>query len=494
MGNSSYKSALRNLRRWRPTKGLETLAGTPRTKKRPIALVASTGVGAAIVVAALLVAQPARAVSLTDIAQALQNARALHASHYLVDGGKPGEPHMQEWREGMKYRYRTGLPERIPESDSGSDGKRSWWVAFEDKCVNVGVSMRQSGGEALETVDKMVEQFRTSAKAGAVLTRVRKGEFDVVTFEGKTKYDGSRFKFEVSAERKSGLPLEQRKYNWSTTGKWILRGLVRYEYPADIPDDVFAPQVPEGFALLDNDKAVDSIVAALSGGGDSQTVEGVTITFLGALQERDGTVYLLWKGGAPPPMQASAAVFDSVGKQHVAEFFYEDDDRARERNHGIASKNPAPPVPRDQIVKKIRPLGWHKVVPFYCLQFNPERVIPNTAREYKVLLPVSKSVAPYLKQPDGWVKFESSGQEVGTATFRVKTIPIYSWWFVYVKIDPDKMFNYGTYPATNIGMTAEEVRVQKHERFLRMEREMMLPRSSSFKGGRIQIVTVKGNK
>lgn len=431
--------------------------------------------------------------TLADIARAIQSAKALQAKHYFVDNGEPGEPYMQEWREGKKYRYRSGLANRIPESDSGSDGARGWYVAYEDMCVNVGTGMRQATVDGLETVDKLIEQFNNSAKAGAVVTRLPKGEFDIVTFEGKSKYDGSRFKFEVSTERKSGLPLEQKKYNWSTTGKWVLRGLVRYDYPADIPDETFQPQVPSGFVLIDNDKAVSRIVSAFAS-GESRTVRGTTVTLLGALQERDGTVYVLWKGGAAPPMLASAAVFDSAGKQHVADFFYEDDDRTRERNHGVPPKNPKPPAPRDAIVKRIRPLGWHKGEPFYCLKFNPERVRPNVARSYKVTLPVSEPTTPYFKQPDGWVKFESSGTEVGTAMFDLTTIPVYDWWFVYQQIDPDKMFQYNNYPATNIGMTEEEVKRQKHERFLRMEREMMAPRPSSFMGGRLEIRLSGGGK
>jgi hypothetical protein len=340
-------------------------------------------------------------------------------------------------------------------------------------------------GKALDTVDKMVEQFRTSAKAGAVVTRVEKGEFDVVTFEGKSKYDGSRFKFEISAERKSGLPLEQRKYIWSTTGKWTLRGLVRYEYPADIPDSLFAPQVPEGFALIDNDKVLERLRVAFSGGGEARTVGGITITLLGAVQENDGTVYVLWKGGATPPMLASAAVFDTSGKQHVAEFFFEDDDRTRERNYGVQPKNPKPPVPRDQMIVKLRPLGWHKGEPFYCLRFNPGRFVPNTPREYNVVLPVSKPVAPYFKQPTGWVKHESTGKEVGTATFRLTTLPVYSWWSIVGALDPDKMSRYGLYSPTNIGMTKEEVKAARHERFLREEWEMMRHSTTRVVGDRI---------
>ena len=482
MTNSRYRIALHDLRQWRPTPGIECMDLDPSSARVRMPWTVPTG--AVAVIAALVVALslPARAVSLVDLAEALQNAKAVHVSRYLVDNDKPAEPYMQEWREGAKYRYSGGLDGRFPQTSQGHDGKRGWSVSFEDMAVNIGIDLMKREPKPLETIDTMVAEFRKSARDGAGVTRRQEGKVEIVTFEGKERSNGYRFRYEVSAERSTGLPIEQRRYNLASSGKWVLRGLVKFEYPSDIPDAVFAPQVPDGFAVYDYDKVVSDMSRAFTN-GESKTVHSVTVTLLGALQEQDGTVYLLWKGGAAPPLFASVAVHAADGTQHAAEFFYEADDRSRPRNYGVAPKKPKPPVAREDLLIKLGPLGWHKGEPFYCLRFNPRRMKPNSAQTYRVVLPVCEKVGAYVQQPNGWVRHQAVGKEVGAATFDVTTTPIQQWWWVFEKLDPDKMFGYGLYPATNIGMTKEQVSAYKREQFARMEREMMENRTVRVFGG-----------
>ena len=218
-----------------------------------------------------------------------------------------------------------------------------------------------------------------------------------------------------------------------------------------------------------------SLIDGFNDNAPKQTVKGIEIVLLGAFQEQDGTVRILWTGGGVPPLFAEAAVFDTDGKQKLVDFWFEDDDRTRERNYGIPPKNPPPRVPRDEIVRKLRPMGFHKGEPYYCLHFNPGRRVPNEPTTYNVVIPVCKFVDPYIQQPGKYLKHEVNGKQVGVATFRVTTVPVRHWsWVDLDRIDPDRMgFRTGLYHAKNIGLTPEKLAELRSESLKRFMDEMV---------------------
>ena len=483
MGTKQYEKALKSVRATAPTMGIETVYARYQAFDRPVRRIKGAVLysGLALIpvlatIATLLLSRPAEAVTLADMADALSSQNAVHITYRPVNGGVEGDVYREEWRKGTKYRHRYGFVfvRRDPQWwDSGFDGQSTWWVDFQHKSVEIGISLPGYQNRELETIDDIIERYRSASRENPKIERKVVNGLETLIFQAHRKYDYSPFRVEVTADPETSLPIEEKTFRITSQGKWVLGGIVRFEYPDDIPDEFFEPQVPEGFVVYDYDKIVRGLLAGFKGDAPKQTVKGIEITLLGAFQERDGTVRILWTGGAVPPLFAEAAVFDTGGRQHLVDFWFENDDRTRERNYGIPPENPPPRVAREDIVKKLRPMGFHKGEPYYCLQFNPGRVEPNQPVTYNVVIPVCKPVEPYIQQPDKYVKHEASGKQVGYATFRVTTIPVRGWGFVITdQIDPDHMFVTGRYSAKNIGLTTEEEAALRKERRKRFFEEM----------------------
>ncbi|MCH7904256.1 MAG: hypothetical protein IH944_06770 [Armatimonadetes bacterium] len=480
MVDRRFRKALKSVRATAPTTGIETVYARYRVFDRPVKRIKGAALYSAlalipvlVTVATLLLSQPAKAVTLADMADALESENAVHITYRFVDSGIEGDVYREEWREGTKYRRWSGLARRIPRSDSGFDGRRSWRVDFEGKNVEIGIRLPGNQINELETIDDIIKRYRLVSRENPKIERKVVNGMETLVFQAHLKYDYSPFRIEVTADPETSLPIEQKKFSITSQGKWVLQWIVRFEYPDDIPDEVFEPQVPEGFVAYDCDKIVRDLLAGFKGDAPKQTVKGIEIVLLGAFQERDGTVRILWTGGAVPPLFAEAAVFDTSGKQHLVDFWFEDDDRTRERNYGIPPENPPPRVAREDIVVKLRPMGFHKGEPYYCLQFNPGRVEPNQAVTYNVVIPVCEPVEPYIQKPGEYVAHRASGKQVGYATFRVTTIPVRGWGFVITdQIDPDHLFVTGRYSAKNIGITQEEEAALRKERRKRVLEKM----------------------
>jgi hypothetical protein len=435
-----------------------------------------------VIAVVFFLARPAQAVDLAGMAGALQKAKAVH----LVQRSAKGTILHEKWQSGPKWRsehnYWVSVGDKKPQGDirpvSGFDGRDRWQVTPWDSSVQIGITVdgEFAPGDEPDKAMDIIDDYAKYALYPSV-DRVRRGKFDVVTFVGKNRTNFEKFKVEVTADPETQLPVEQRMYHFTKERTWALSSTIAFDYPSAIDDAFFSPVIPQGFVVYNYREILQTFESAFGGAAPSQTVNGVTVSLIGALQSEDGQVLVLWKGGAVPPMFARAAVFSSEGMQLVAGFWYEADDRTRERNYGIPPKNPPPKIPREQMVIKLRPMGFYKGEPFYCLKFNAGRVEPNKAQSYNVVIPVCEQVEPYFQQPTPqWIRHEATGREVGVASFRVTTIPVKSWFSVHDKLDPEHMSIIGAYRATNIGMTKEQIAAYQSKA---MKREMAEMRESS---------------
>ncbi len=497
MVNSRYRQALVGLRRWKPEDSITQLVTGRRTdQRRKLVRGFGLSVGLAgalsIIGVAFILARPAQAVDFARMANALKEAKAVH----LVQRSAKGTVLQERWQSGPKWRsehnYWLSMNGTKPQGDikpvSGFDGRDRWQVTPWDNSVQIGMTVDGEftpGDEPDKAID-IIDDYAKYALYPSV-ERVRRGQFDVVTFTGKNRTNFDKFKVEVTADPETQLPVEQRMYSFTKERTWDLSSTINFDYPKSIDDTFFSPVVPKGFVVYNYREIHKVIESAFAGEAPKQTVNGVTVSLIGALQNEDGQVLVFWKGGAVPPMFAQAAVFSTDGKQHLAGFWYEDDDRTRERNHGIRPKNPPPKIPREQMVVKLRPMGFHRGEAFYCLKFNPGRREPNHAQTYNVVIPVCEQVEPYFQQPTPlWIRHEATGREVGAASFRVTTIPVKSWFYLHDKLDPEHMSIIGAYQATNIGMTKEQIDAYRNEAMKREMAEMM--------GGSSVIKFVRGGK
>lgn len=475
MGNKRFEKAMKRLRATAPTTGIEAAYENLGARNRPVkrlkGVILYSGLAAAVPALLLcllfLFPKPAEAVSLQEIADALKGAETVHLERFRVLTGNEadGESYYESWRQGEKFRIRSGFSNLnttgievhvyLP-SDSGFDGKRAWRVDHSDKSVVIG-TLQWAEKKKPENLDDYIERYISVARENPKISRSVKNGIETIVFQAHSKLDYSPFRYEITVDQETKHILKEKKINLTTQGKWVLRNLVRFSYPKNIDDSFFAPHVPAGYMVYDNFKVLDNLKAAFSGDAPKRVVEGVEITLLGAFQEKDGRVRILWTGGAAPPLFAEAAVFDTKGKQELASFWHEADDRTRERNYGVPPKDPPKQIPAADRIVKLRPMGFYKEQPYYCLRINPGPIEGNASTTYNVVLPVCKQVEPYIQQPGQYMKHESTGKQVGVATFRVTTTPVVFWDFEIIKLlDPDRMPSSSYYGTTNIGMSAEQ--------------------------------------
>lgn len=467
-----YRRAIRELGDWNPGRGraaAPAVVVTSLGRPRPVRTWLTTSAVVAVGLVGLVSLVPSRpAYGVDQVAQALQDAPNVH----IVWTGPTGALIQEMWVGGKKRRYRfahdfktryesTGLASANYISDRGFDGKRVWAINPGKHSASIATEPPEGfGWTDAPTVESIAEEFRKFAKGEVTKTTSSGGGVDVMTFTDQK----AGWRLILKAEGGKNRPLSTEFSARQKSGTWKRTSACDYDYPESFDQDTFAFHPPSDYAVYDYDEIIASFDQGASGGGMKQTVDGVTIKVAGAFREEDGTVFVVWTGGACPPPLAKAGAFETDGSSRPTDSLTEDDDRNRPKNHGVAPKSKPKPVPRDQVVQTVRPLGVRKGVPFYGLRvFMPgttffekesgpsKTPVPNVPVGLKVVLPVCKPVPSRVFRPGGkWIKFKVDGQQVGTATFDVTARPIDRFWRLLKLLDPAHSPSMGAVPLSKV--------------------------------------------
>ncbi|MCH8978192.1 MAG: hypothetical protein IH945_02985 [Armatimonadetes bacterium] len=464
MAYKRYRKALRSVRATAPTTGIDVVYACYGASNRPVKRIKRailySGLAAVpvlVAVASLLLLRPAKAVTLENLISLMEDAPAKHA----VWKSELNDRKQEEWSKGemtrVHVRYSTdslyaNMSPGNAEFERGYDGKRSWVFYHSRGYGEVRTGKTNFSDSNIQTLEETIAYLRKTAHSEPTITD---GTIDGVkrfTVSGKGRggnYDPYRVVIEVDSEMR---PVRQEFFKKDERGAWKLTGTWTIDYPDDMPDSVFKFSPPPGIVMSDFDRTLAKFQRALDGGGQSKTVKGIKITILGAIHNRRGKTWLLWKGGAVPPLFASAAVRDQAGDQKTVRFLFEDDDRTRKRNYGVPPKVKPKPIPREDQVRILRPLGFHEGEPYYGIVFlgGPDK--PSPTLTFNVVLPVCEEAEPYIQQPDNFVKHKAFGKQVGIVDFRVQSDFVAGLWDVIMAIDPEHFPVFGSYPVKNMGL------------------------------------------
>lgn len=448
------RKAIEALRSVRP-EGESSLVHLKSPAPRSFVKVWASGLCALAIGAAFLVFAPTRASAIERMERALASVRTYHV-RYFVGDTKASET----WREGAKVRWWG-----VNTADSGCDGKLEWTIHFprtsggrpvpegslgyamvtDEIDPRIALLANPSAKTKLQMLTESQLKFPPHLKQkGMVLN----GEHvTAISIEGVWK-QGGRFR-DIFYCREDDTPIRVDYYYFRKEVA-VMNGYELYDYPDDIPDSVFAFSPPEGMPILDHVKARRAIRDGVAGKTLSATADGVTINVLGAFQEKGGGLYVLWSGGATPHVDCTAAILDSQGKGYDGSIFLEEDDRNRPRNLGKLPKGAAKPklsrlgFDRPYV---IRPLSWVDGKPIYALHTYLERSLALKPADYLVRIPICKLGPVRVLRPNPkWAMYQSSGQQVGVATFKVSSIPIENLAFLLRALDPKALNSWGSAP------------------------------------------------
>lgn len=422
---------------------------------RPVSLFAG---GMVVVASSLFMLVPSRAVGLDDIQMALESAPARHTR--LVNAR--GQVIYELWREGSKRRLRFGY-----EVDQGYNGKLVWHAYLKERYTVLSSRQPRRFDDNVPSLEKEIQSHQEQATGKPEVSR-RQVEVEGETYlevivESRPKIDPAFVKKSVLLCRISdNLPVRV-DYFWIHHGKERKGGSYISEYPSDLPDSVFDPHIPDGFAILDEKGAHEQVVNRLTNQAYRQVVNGVPITLLGVFVEAghspapiQGRAFALFMGGATPHIDATAGLFDEQDKGYPAFLYFHSDDPNRPRNYGKAG----PPLPKNGKVhgktadfpQHVRPLFFLQNQPVYCVRFTIEPDRLKEPWQVKVALPASTETAPrVLRAGKQGPYVQGVGKQVGTATFTDTTISVQSLGSIISQFDR-KVYLTGALPIKGINV------------------------------------------
>ncbi|MEQ1822720.1 MAG: hypothetical protein ABL949_09430 [Fimbriimonadaceae bacterium] len=447
--NSRYRNALTTLRAVEPE-------GHVATKRRqPLKFVVG-GVSVATIAALSLVFSVPKD-ALAQMSQRLASVRASHTRSYV------GRAITYEaWQDGVKRRYHFAN-----EIDRGYDGE-SVWIVYPPNPNNGGKGyclisdeapdgFGYNGTSALQSISSLDARYVKGLKVSTKKVQRDSTTESVTTAEGTWKDGGRRFKH-VYTCREPDLPYRIDYYSVDVKGARLI-GYTAIDYPKAIDPTVFEFNPPKDLPLLDHKKARAAILEGIAGKGETASADGETITFLGALQERQGDgVYLLYTGGATPHIDCTASVVDEKGVKRNVSIYYEEDDRERPRNFGIpdkatqsAGKQKVSRLGFDRPIQ-IRPLSWVNGTAVYALHVRLGKMNSMQPTKLTINLPICKKGKSRVVQFDSkYAKFQSEGEQVGSGEFRVETIPVDFVGTIMRQLDPQRLNSWGSVPLRNLG-------------------------------------------
>lgn len=400
---------------------------------RPAGVIAG---GTVALVAGALLLMPAKAVGLDEVRQALKSVPASHSRYFNPKGKLVSE----FWREGTKRRYRLG-----DDIDRAYNGKLVWFTHPRDRYGVISSAEPDGFGADGTGVESEIKSHEWQVIGKPTVTKravvVEGSKFTEITIQSTPKRKSRSIAKTVLLCRESdNLPVRVENYVIASKQEKMSSWCVN-DYPEDIPDSIFEPDIPADFAVLDEKAAIKQIESRLTDPAFQRTVHGVTVNLLGVFEERPGanwrqssSAYVLFAGGETPHIDSSAGLLDEKGKGYDGRLYYEADDRDRPRNHGkvAPSAKPQPPLAKRlyhgktaDFPQQVRPLFFLKGRPIYCVQFMVEPNLWKSPRPIVALIPLNAKAAQRILRVDkkgafvkGWSK------QVGQVQIEDTTVPV----------------------------------------------------------------------
>lgn len=490
--------ALKELRRQRSEDGMDSALNAfvfPKTtvpKHRwVLATGACAGVALAGIVCVILFTQKAEAYGLDDIQSAIQSAPAQHFRVYNPSAKLSKEKNpltMEYWQEGVKRRYifsDAGF-------ERGYDGNYVWQIRTRAKVAVLSKEKPDGFGGGVSDLNKEIETWKLNKNWKISISREIKpyeGKSTLfVTVAGKAQSAGFKdFKQVHYCDPQTKLPFRSL-YWWPRKGKLTLTGERLIDYPKDIPDSVFAFSPPQGYSVYDHAKALDQIRDGLSDKGQSQTVDGVTIKFLTAIQERNGCVTVLWAGGAMPHIDATFGAFDSKRSGYGVDLMYSYGSQKRPLDQNAykpvtKKKEPIGSTPRTPLDLSV--VAHYGTTPIYAMKVWTEYASPNLPRKLRIVIPVCTSgPSRTLRFGEKGIFVRNDSEQIGQAEFEVETIPIDRDFDVIRQFDTSKQLVTGALAVKSLNLDVARDKKLRYENISRANKELM---NESF-------VIVGGNK
>lgn len=267
MDSKRFTKALKSVRAYAPTTGIEAVYASYGARNRPVkrfkgaVLYSGISVLAILVVVVALIPRPAKAVTLDDVRSALGQARYIRSETSLVSFNGERETliwiHLQgDGKSRTKTLTLAGEDTLLRET--GFDGVHSWAINYKErkawfKKPDYGPN-QQEGKRTL--VDRLLDaENRSSSSPFGVQwgTVERREDESAIYFSFVIRHrsdEGGRLRNEIKIDRETMLPTEERQFNPNSTGGWHLSSITRYEYPKYIDASVFDFDIPEGFEIL----------------------------------------------------------------------------------------------------------------------------------------------------------------------------------------------------------------------------------------------------
>lgn len=427
--NARYKKALNEVRATTPDAGeiqkaIQTF-GPPARRGFRFARVGGLAVAAGLILGAVTLL-PTQASAFERMKQALKSVPASHTVYFGVDGKVTQE----FWREGVKRRYRSNF--EMPSSpdfssrginDRGYDGEVVW-VLWNDGNATVGEEEPDGFGFESTSVEEMVKAYEGSdylAEPLKVMQTGAKGGSTVITVEGRPK-TGHPFRQVYHCRASDGLPTRVESFG-GVNGKAV--GVSEISYPADLKDDIFKFKPRPGDRVADHREAKRAILDGIRKPDVTRTIGGVTISVLGAFEDKDGSVFVLWTGGARPHLDGRGSIAGQVRSLVSYPYLFDRDlEAVAPADVPVSKKHPAGLIGQyDYRPYTIETFSTIGTTPVYAMQatVNPSKV----GRDLEVSVPVFKEgPARTLRYGQVGAWFQSPGTPVGVVRCTLKTMPV----------------------------------------------------------------------
>lgn len=425
--NARYKRALNEVRAGSPQPGeiMETaavFAGDAPREPRRFRLVTAGGGLAALAVGAIGIFAliPTQANAFERMKQALKSVPASHTVYYSPSG----EIVQEIWREGVKRRYRANFeaadgPGQRSLTDRGFDGK-AVWILWRDGSASISDADAPDGfGLQSTSVEEMLQAYEKSGSKPEVSQKPgpNGGTILTISFAGRKQIYYCR--------ATDGLPTRIENVSPTDSKKQTLAAEI--SYPIDLDDSVFEFKPQPHHRIADHRIAKRMILDGAAGkSGQTQTLHGVKVTLLGAFEQADGQLFVLWTGGALPHVDGRGSVVGQV--DNFVSYPY----RMLTEPVAVSPANAEIDSSiQDGVLLGGAPSKPYTVEPFStvgttAIHAMSVKVKPSqSGQELEIHLPLfKKGPERVLRWNDKGAWFKSPGIPVGVATFKVRTLPV----------------------------------------------------------------------
>lgn len=287
------------LRNETPTDGIETAAadfrfappvsGGAKTRRWP----AAAGLATALAVGAgalWLSAPAAEASPLARIVQAERDAPRCASVFYRGDG----TPWGRGWQEGRKARFDLS-PNAAYASSQGTDGRRIWFVRRDSRTAIV----KAGDVRVVPPLDQKIADYR-----GKVVRSSESADGTKILVIERPASATSYLQRDTIVADEKDRPVSVLHEHFKK-GRWIVGSRERRDYDTPIPPETFTFRPPKGYEVYDIDANRTRLLDGLRH-GPTRKVGGVVVRLAGVLQDRHGTVTVVYSGGATPLPDARA--------------------------------------------------------------------------------------------------------------------------------------------------------------------------------------------